>query len=246
VNGLLLLAGTAAGVGVVHTLLGPDHYLPFVVLGRARGWSTRRTAGVTLTCGLAHVASALLLGLGGIALGVAVSRMTHLEELRGSLTAWLLISVGLVYGAWGLRRALRGERHVHVEPEPIAHAHPHDHHHPHGHAPHHGHPHSHGEPEQPREWRSLTPWVLFVVFVLGPCEPLIPLVMVPAAAGSVAGVVVVSVVFSLATLVAMLAAVTVGRHGLDLLPLGRLERYTHAFAGAAIFVSGVGIRLLGW
>jgi hypothetical protein len=70
--------------------------------------------------------------------------------------------------------------------------------------------------------------------------------MVPAAAGSVAGVVVVSLVFSIATLVAMLAAVTVGRQGLDLLPLGRLERYTHALAGAAIFVSGVGIRLLGW
>ena len=233
-------------MGVVHTLLGPDHYLPFVVLGRARGWSPRRTAGVTLTCGLAHVASALLLGLGGIALGGAVSRLTHLEELRGSLTAWLLIAVGLVYGAWGLRRALRGERHVTSTPSPsptpiptttgtrtatrtgtppgTSMASPGSR--------------ATGGPS-PRGCSSSSS-------CSAPVEPLIPLVMVPAAAGSVAGVVVVSVVFSIATLVAMLAAVTVGRRGLDLLPLGRLERYTHAFAGAAIFVSGVGVRLLGW
>ena len=238
-NGLLLLAGTAAGVGVVHTLLGPDHYLPFVVLGRARGWSGARTAGVTLACGLAHVISALALGLGGIALGATVAHLTHVESLRGTLTAWLLIAVGTVYGAWGLRRALRGDRHVHLHPQPLAHAHAHQrgaaHHHPHG-------AHDH----QPQEWRTLTPWVLFAVFVLGPCEPLIPLVMVPAAAGSVAGVVVAATVFAATTLLAMLVAVTVGRRGVDLLPLGALERYMHAAAGVVILVSGLGMRLFGW
>jgi ABC-type nickel/cobalt efflux system permease component RcnA len=237
-----MLAGTAAVVGALHTLLGPDHYLPFVVLGRARGWSFRRTAAVTLLCGGAHVGSSLVLGLAGIALGVAVSHLTHVETLRGVLASWGLIAVGLVYGAWGLHRALRGDRHVHVHPRPLAHAHAHDHHQPHSHALEHGHTH----PPPPMEWRRLTPWVLFVVFVLGPCEPLIPLVMVPAAAGNTRGVTLVAVAFSAATLAAMLAAVTVGRLGIDLLPLGRLERYTHALAGAAILVSGVGIRLLGW
>jgi hypothetical protein len=88
--------------------------------------------------------------------------------------------------------------------------------------------------------------VLFVVFVLGPCEPLIPLVMVPAAAGSALGVAVVSAVFAASTLVTMLAAVTVGRLGVDLLPLGQLERFTHALAGVAILLSGLGVRFLGW
>lgn len=27
---IILLAGTAATVGIVHTALGPDHYLPFI------------------------------------------------------------------------------------------------------------------------------------------------------------------------------------------------------------------------
>ena len=34
---LTILAVTAASIGVVHTLVGPDHYLPFVVLAQARG-----------------------------------------------------------------------------------------------------------------------------------------------------------------------------------------------------------------
>jgi len=34
------LCATAAGVGVIHTLLGPDHYLPFAAMARAGDWST--------------------------------------------------------------------------------------------------------------------------------------------------------------------------------------------------------------
>ncbi len=33
---LILLAGTAAIVGFLHTITGPDHYLPFIVMGKAR------------------------------------------------------------------------------------------------------------------------------------------------------------------------------------------------------------------
>jgi hypothetical protein len=37
--GLLIL--TAASIGFVHTLLGPDHYLPFVAMSAARRWAGR-------------------------------------------------------------------------------------------------------------------------------------------------------------------------------------------------------------
>jgi len=33
------LLAAAFGVGVVHTLLGPDHYLPFIMLARARAFT---------------------------------------------------------------------------------------------------------------------------------------------------------------------------------------------------------------
>lgn len=33
-----VLALTAAPIGFFHTLLGPDHYLPFLVMAKARKW----------------------------------------------------------------------------------------------------------------------------------------------------------------------------------------------------------------
>ena len=266
-TGLTLLVATAAGVGLVHTLIGPDHYLPFVVLARARGWSARRTAAITLACGGAHVLSSLLLAAIGIALGVGVTQLTGVESLRGELAAWSLVAVGTVYAAWGLHRALRGHRHVHLGPRPLAHAHAHQRGAAHSHGHEHGHEHTHldsGEraPESGHERgdeprcpasvppadgaRALTPWALFLVFVLGPCEPLIPLLMAPAAAGSLAGSAAVALAFGGATLLAMVATVSVGLTGARLLPLGPLERYTHALAGLAILVSGLGVALLGW
>jgi nickel/cobalt exporter len=54
---LLVLLGTAATIGFVHTVLGPDHYLPFIVLSKARGWTARKTALVTALAGFALFAS---------------------------------------------------------------------------------------------------------------------------------------------------------------------------------------------
>ena len=84
---LTILAITAASIGVVHTLVGPDHYLPFVVLARARGWSLARTSVITLLCGVGHVAGSVVLGLVGIALGLAVSRLEAVEAWRADLAA---------------------------------------------------------------------------------------------------------------------------------------------------------------
>lgn len=49
-------------VGFSHTLLGPDHYLPFIVLSRACGWSYRKTFRITFVCGLGHILTAVVLG----------------------------------------------------------------------------------------------------------------------------------------------------------------------------------------
>lgn len=53
----------AAGVGVLHTLLGPDHYLPLVGLAHERGYSRRKLAAATLLFGAVHVGTAALLAL---------------------------------------------------------------------------------------------------------------------------------------------------------------------------------------
>jgi threonine/homoserine/homoserine lactone efflux protein len=231
-----ILAVTAATIGFIHTITGPDHYLPFVAVGRARRWSLHRTMAVTALCGAGHVLGSVGLGLVGIGLGVAVGRLGVIEGIRGDLAAWLLISFGLVYGVWGLRRALRNRphshRHLHADGTG------HDHHHVH----HDEHLHPHAGPDRKG---SLTPWTLFIIFVLGPCEPLIPILMYPAANSSLSGLLLVTAVFALTTVATMILMVVLAERGTRLIPLGGAERYAHALAGTTILGSGLAIQFLG-
>jgi nickel/cobalt exporter len=245
---ILVLAGTAATLGLVHTVIGPDHYLPFIVIGRARQWTLRKTLGVAFLAGLGHILSSVVLGFVGIALGLAVSKLEGVESTRGALAAWLLIGFGFAYFLWGMRRAWRGKPHTHphlhehVHDDP-AHEHDHDHVHAHPHTHEHAtHAHPHGE--DPKK-TNLTPWILFTIFVFGPCEPLIPLVMYPAARHSTAGVVLVATAFGLVTIATMLVIIAAASYGAKFVRLGRLERYSHALAGLMIFVSGLAVQFLG-
>ncbi len=232
---LAVLGVTAASIGFLHTVLGPDHYLPFIVMARARGWSVVRTAWITLLCGLGHIGSSALLGLMGVAFGMAASRFAASESLRGSLAAWGLTGFGLVYFAWGMRRAWRQRPHTHWHHHTDGTAHLHEH----RHAAAHVHPHA------AEEARTLTPWILLTIFVFGPCEPLIPLIMYPAARHSLWGVGLVTGVFGAATILTMLTVVLVSTVGITLLPVRRLERYNHALAGATIMACGVAMEFMG-
>jgi ABC-type nickel/cobalt efflux system permease component RcnA len=254
--GLLLV--TAASIGCIHTLLGPDHYLPFVAMSAARRWSRRRTLWITSLCGAGHVLGSVVIGFVGIAIGVSVTRLEWLEGLRGDAAAWLLTGFGIAYLAWGLKKAWRARPHTH----PHFHGNGTIHEHSHGHEGLHLHPHlqplappqahghghllDHAHPHvTPAKARSITPWALFVIFVLGPCEPLIPVLMYPAAQHSLWGTVAVVLAFGVATIGTMVTVVHFALRGLERLPLDTAERYSHALAGAALTACGLGIVFLG-
>lgn len=228
-----VLCITAATIGVVHTALGPDHYLPFIMMGRAQHWPLRKTVVVTLLCGAAHVASSVVLGIFGVAAGVAVARIEALEAVRGDVAAWALAGFGFAYMLWGVRAALRNRPHAHWHAHNADVVHKHDHVHDTQHA------HVHGSTA------NITPWVLFTVFILGPCEPLIPLLMYPAAQHSAWGVVWVTLVFGAVTLLTMTCAVLVVLRGISLVKLGTLERFTHALAGGTLCAAGFAMRFVG-
>ncbi|MBU1320701.1 MAG: hypothetical protein KKH67_16115, partial [candidate division Zixibacteria bacterium] len=101
------LLTTAALIGFIHTVLGPDHYVPFVAMARARNWSRPKTIIITIWCGIGHVLSSVVIGLIGIAIGISVTSLESVEAIRGDLAAWALTAFGLVYFVWGLRRAMR-------------------------------------------------------------------------------------------------------------------------------------------
>ncbi len=292
----LSFIAAATGVGFVHTLAGPDHYLPFIAMAKAGHWSRKKTMVVTLLCGLGHVTSSLLLAALGALLFTSFERaagaVDAFADVRAKVATWALIVFGTLYAVWGLKRAFRGSTHTHVH----AHADGTVHGHGHGHDGAHLHPHvapaaarprsasEYFEPASPgcadRSQRrsssstslevdvvapprarparsgsglarilgrapSFTPWILFTIFVFGPCEPLLPLVLAPQVAGQRGLWLLVVLSFTLATLTAMTAVVLVALRSTELLPTAwsaRLARFQHALAGSMIAACGVAMH----
>jgi sulfite exporter TauE/SafE len=230
---LSLLLVSAGSLAVFHTVIGIDHAIPFVVLGRARRWTLARTLWITSLCGAGHVASSIVIGGIGVALGVALDSLTWVEQARGDVAAAVLIGFGLAYAAWAYWRGLRSRPHTHVH----AHADGTVHDHTHDHQSEHLHPHG--------EARGLTPWVLFVIFLLGPCEPLIPLMMVPAMHHAWFQLIALVTVFAVGTILTMIGVVTVGFVGLKLDRLRPIEQHVDVVAGLTIAASGVAVMWLG-
>lgn len=205
------LAGTALALGTLHTLAGPDHYLPFVAMARTGNWSTMKTLNVVILCGLGHVLGSILIGFIGIGAGIALSGIEVIEGSRGSIAAWLLLIFGIGYLSWGLYRLWT--------------KHPHNHNH------------------TPK--KQMTFWILFTIFVFGPCEPLIPVLMYPAAQHNYGAVAYISILFALSTIATMVTVVLLMTRGISLLQFNWLEKYQHVIAGATISLCGAGIVFLG-
>jgi len=233
---ILVLTLTAASVGFIHTILGPDHYVPFIAMAKAGKWSMFKTTWITIACGIGHVSSSIILGIIGIALGIAIVNIELIESIRGEIASWLLISIGLIYLIWGIRKQYRNKPHVHFHTHSDGTVHTHNHVHKEDHT------HVHVSEEKKK---SITPWVLFTIFVFGPCEALIPILMYPAAIESNLGLVIVTAVFGITTIATMLAVVLFSLYGLKYIAHTRMHQYTHALAGGLIFLCGIAIKFLG-
>jgi len=234
-NEFFILLTTTVSLALMHTLIGPDHYLPFIVISKARKWSMKKTIWFTALCGIGHVGSSVLLGLIGIALGTAVGKLEFLDGVRGSIISWLFASFGLLYMVWEIRKAYKNKshKHLHYHIDEGFHEHDHKHHKEHVHV------------HEGNEKVNLTPWILFTIFIFGPCEPLIPIVMYPAAKHNYSEMIILTVIFSFITITTMIILVTAASYGFKFLPIKKFERYSHALAGTTIFLCGLGMLFLG-
>ena len=231
---MYVLLMSAATLGVIHTLLGPDHYLPFIVLSKARNWTRTRTMWITFISGVGHVSGSVILGLIGIAMGISLHKLEALEANRGSVVGWMLIAFGILYSAYGLYKYLKRGTHVHfpafLRPRSIRHRDLHL---------------AEQDLEKNNDAGRLTPWILFLIFVFGPCEVLIPMLIYPAAESSGFGIFLVALVFGIATVGTMLLVVLLGYQGFSLLKFKGKEHQLHLYAGLVILLAGVGIQFLG-
>jgi sulfite exporter TauE/SafE len=231
-NELYYLWVSTISVAALHTLAGPDHYLPFIALSKTKKWSLARTLGWTALCGCAHVASSVGIGLLGTAAGWGLSTITNTQNIRGGIAGWLFVVLGLVYAIWGLWRARRNVTHKHFEMSDSKDMYVYEH--------------RHGSAVVPSQKHKVTPWVIFIIFLLGPCEPLIPLLTFPGLQQSWHNMLLIILTFTICTLVVMLGIVTLGYYGLAFIKMGKAEKYMHALAGLSFFLCGAGMVVLGW
>lgn len=95
-------------MGALHGLL-PDHWLPYVLLAKARRWDLSRSIGATVAGGVAHLASTAALGLVLAFLGAeAAPAVGPAAELAGA---------GIL-AVFGLALSLRAVRARHPSPSP--------------------------------------------------------------------------------------------------------------------------------
>ncbi|MGB9697286.1 MAG: sulfite exporter TauE/SafE family protein [Ignavibacteria bacterium] len=223
---------TAASLGIMHTALGPDHYVPFIALSRARNWSLKKTALITILCGVFHVLSSIIIGLIGFAFGIALEHLETVESTRGEIATWLLIGFGLFYFIWGLKTAFS-----------------HNHSHLHSIVDNHNHSHHHSLFDKVIHFLKIknqsTVWILFIIFIFGPCEVLIPLFMYSASQHNFTTATLVAVVFGMFTISTMVVIVSLSIKGLSLIKIKTIEKYSHAIAGFTIFICGISIKLFG-
>lgn len=204
---------TAFLTAVIHTVMGPDHYLPFIAIAKSRNYSLKKTLLWTFICGIGHIVSALLIAVLFINFShwLSAEKFVWLENNRSDVAAYALIGLGAAYLLWALRHRWQ---HKHIA--------------------------EHGHLLSDTESKNITVWVVFIIFVLGPCEALLP-ILTAASVFGVPAVIFSTVIFSAATISTMMLAVILGMYGIKALRFTHLEEYAHEIAGGTIMACGIAI-----
>jgi nickel/cobalt exporter len=246
---LVALGVPAVSIGFVHCVCGPDHYVPFVAMSRVGLWSLRKTLVITILCGIGHVLGSAVIGFIGIGLGLIVwqlqsqsieATLGNAESVRGDLAGWMLLGFGIIYAVWGLYRAYRTSGVLVPEEAALTNTALIDTDNPY---------HATGVSSKPTEAATkkepgrMTPWVLFTVFLFGPCEPLIPMLMVPASQKNMLGVAWITFLFGLTTLLTMTTLVALIYMGAFAVRFPRLQTWGHALAGSVVAMCGAAVLL---
>jgi len=232
---LLTIAATGFSVAFLHAAI-PTHWLPFVLVARARAWSTRRALGVTALAGLGHVALTSLLGLLIAWFGF------QLEDFVGRFSPWIAGGILLALSAYYGWRQLQGRGicHHHV---------PGGRHQP-GEACGHEHQQSHWEVELRESNLGRFPsgdWAtvggLFLMLTLSPCLEFLWF-YVPAVQFGWTGFLVLSGILAVATLTAMLVFTWLALVGLERFQLRRFEHVEAGLLSALFAALGLLILIL--
>lgn len=226
---LATIATTGFTVAFFHAII-PTHWLPFVLVSKARGWGRGKTLAVSAFAGLGHVALTSLLGLVIAWFGFQLDEKA--EELFPKIAGGVLLAIGAFY-FW---RQMRGG---------VLH-----HHTPGGqHQPSercgHEHDHSHWDDElkdtslvskKSGDWAAISG--LFMMLTLSPCEGFLPVYLSGVHFGW-RGFVILSLILAIGTLAGMMIFTWLTLVGLEKVPVQKFERYEAALLGTIFTVLGL-------
>jgi len=250
-----LLAATVS-VAFFHTF-SPDHWLPFVMVGRAQKWGIIKTELVALAAGTGHVGTSVIIALIGVFIGSELS--ANFAAIAETATGAALVIFGFGYAIYMWRKG--GHAHFTIggsrfdvghtdDHTSSAHGHEHDEHeHEHDKEEdcqcheHDDHSHDQSEQTQPPA-KSKAGYGLIAIMGLTPCIALLPLAF-GATAHSTGLALLVMLVFAIATIVPILVLTYLGLKGLSVLKLDWFERYGDIIAGVVIGCIGLMTMFLG-
>lgn len=254
---LMSLAITAA---ILHSL-SPDHWLPFVMLGRSRNWAFKRTLGFAGLAGTAHVGTSIIIGLIGVALGAVLAERfaAIIESITGAL--FILFGSSLAYLSW----RSRGHHHHGIpfvarlfgksvdEAEKWMHAHRTEnghvfqHSHEYEREAEHTHEYSHNHEHNQFNGKinnTRVGYGLVAIIGLTPCVALLPIVFAATASGA-SSVVAIMAIFLAATVATIMLVTTLALKGLQLVRLEFFEKYGEVITGLVIALMGILVVSLG-
>lgn len=232
---LTTIAALGFPVAFLHAAI-PTHWLPFVLVGRARGWSRGRTLAITAAAGLGHVALTSLLGLLIAWFGFKLN--ATLGHAFPWIAAAILALLGLFYG-W---RQITGAGVLHHHPPGSAH-----------HADEHcgeEHDHTHWDEElqgtplvSNRAADSTAVGGLFIMLTLSPCEAFLPVYLSGVQFGW-KGFIFLSVILAVAALAGMTLFTWLALLGFDRVRIQRFERHEAGLIGAIFILLAVAVVIL--
>jgi ABC-type nickel/cobalt efflux system permease component RcnA len=114
---MVILMSSAALVGFVHSL-APGHWLPVVLLAKARRWKPSVAAAASLVTAGGHIFLSIVLA--AIAIAAGATYLHEHEELIEKYAGLGLAIFGILYAIFSFRRHSHCHGHTHHGPNPPA------------------------------------------------------------------------------------------------------------------------------
>ncbi len=226
---LYTLLTTALLTSLFHTLI-PDHWLPFVLIGRARGWSAGTAASVSGLSALVHTALSVLIGLAALVIGQTSARLVG--ETLENAAGVLLVGFGLAYAGWAWHKKGHfhpGGRLIHGADRPCSggegDAHP-------------EHLHYHADGELIAGSAGPGAWTLALIVGANPCVLILPLILATARQGA-GPIALVTLAYVVPTVVLMVGLSVGGVISTRRIRLPLAAQYMEMASGLLIALTGL-------